>query len=214
MTIRERFGAVCPQPAQQGVRTIRRGVELPLFARGASRMALSHDVALQFRVPEQLIPAFRTLAIVNPTINGQTFRQLCAENIFRIVGSIPDIGPLIDSPELREQILELLNRSTGMPDSISRILPRDVEAIRAWMGINGDTNVDLSVNASAGAIGHLPEPLVPMDKYGRDIPSCADAVEALRILSEMGILPSLAGAADLLEGPDFNPQDLNSVDGQ
>jgi len=64
MTIRERFGAVCPQPAQQGVRTIRRGVELPLFARGASRMALSHDVALEFRVAWWLEPlgCCRTLA--------------------------------------------------------------------------------------------------------------------------------------------------------
>ncbi len=76
----------------------------------------------------------------------------------------------------------------------------------------GDTLVNLSVNASAGAIGHNPTSLVPMDEHGREIPSSADVVESMRILNEMGFLPSMAGAADRLYGKDFDPRDSNVVD--
>ena len=92
------------------------------------------------RVPDQHIPAFRSLAIVNPMLKGKPFNDLCAEESRRIAGSIPQIGKAIDTPGLREKLMHTLG--AGRRSTTMMISPRDIGAIRALIGVSGNQTFD------------------------------------------------------------------------
>jgi len=134
---------------------------------------------------------------------GETGRKPFSELLDKVQTATADARANAEARVFEEKPLEWLRLGPG----------RTQPGSPGWTEFKdaGDTLINLNVNSSAGAIGHVSNSLVPMDEYGREIASSADIAESMRILSEMGLLPPLDGIAAKLCGEDYDPQDAKVV---